>query len=77
MKKLLILTIAAMGFLTACSDGVPKVEDPHKPVVDGQQMTPKNFLEKYCVGKTGSATCDSVKNAMAKDATKGDLPKGW
>lgn len=65
--------------VVACTekDTVPKVADAHAPVVDGQKMTSKDFLNKYCSGKTPSSTCEEVKNAMAKDATKGVLPKGW
>ena len=79
--KINIITacIALACTVVACTekDTVPKVADAHAPVVDGQKMTSKDFLNKYCSGKTSSSTCEEVKNAMAKDATKGALPKGW
>lgn len=77
MKIFKILLCAAPALFVACSDGVPTVQDPHSPVVNGQTMSPKDFLNTYCAGKSENATCESIRNAMAKDATKGALPKGW
>lgn len=69
MKKIFTVTIFTI-FLTACSDGVPKVEDPHNVIVDGQKMKQADFLQKYCIGKELNETCANVKNAMAMDSTK-------
>jgi hypothetical protein len=54
---------------------VPKIDDPHNVVVDGQKMTQADFLQKYCISRAGNETCDKVKNAMDKDATKGVIPR--
>lgn len=74
MKKILTATLLT-GFLAACSsDDVPKVEDPHNVIVDGQKMTQADFLQKYCVGKELNETCAEVKNAMAIDSTRSKTP---
>ncbi len=75
MNKIFIITLLSMALLTACSDEVPKVEDPHNVVVEGQKMTQAAFLQKYCVGKEFNETCAKVQNAMSKDATKGVVPR--
>lgn len=70
MKKILTVTLLTI-FLAACSsDDVPKVEDPHNVIVDGQKMMQADFLQKYCVGKELNETCAKVKNAMAMDSTR-------
>ncbi len=75
MKNIFIITLISTVLLTACSDGIPKVEDPHNVVVDGQKMTQAAFLQKYCIGKEYNETCGQVQNAMSKDATKGVVPR--
>lgn len=61
--------------LMACSKGVPNISDPHNIEVDGQKLTQKEFLEKYCTKEQGNATCIQVSNAMGLDAAKGGTPK--
>ncbi len=75
MKKLWFAALSTAALLTACSDDVPTVEDPHNVVVDGEKMTQADFLQKHCVAKTGNENCEKVKNAMSKDATKGAVPR--
>lgn len=79
MKKLLISHAVVIGLLTACSDGVPKIADPRNPVVNGQALKPREFLQTYCHGKPSyeSATCQRVKTVMAQDAARPNLPRGW
>jgi hypothetical protein len=79
MRKLFPFFAALTTVLAACGDRVPRVEDPHKPVVDGRSMRPIEFIQKYCMGSVGNdnATCQQVKSAMAQDAGKPNLPKGW
>ncbi len=67
MKKIIVLALLPIVLLTACSDDVPKIDDPHNVVVDGQKMTQADFLQKYCISRAGNETCDKVKNAMDKD----------
>lgn len=75
MKKIIFVALVPVVLLFGCGDDVPKVSDPHNVIVDGQKMTQADFLQKYCVGKAGNETCDKVKNAMSKDATKGTIPR--
>jgi hypothetical protein len=75
MKNVLHVGIFPLFVLMACSDGVPKVSNYHDIVIDGKKTTQADFLQKYCVGKTKSETCDRVQNAMTKDATKGTVPR--
>lgn len=80
MKEMEIKSVAAamlLALLSACSDQVPSVADPHHPNVDGVATTPSAFLEKYCVGKIDNATCEKVRTASSLDAAQPRLPKGW
>jgi hypothetical protein len=74
-----IITIALFQIvmLLACSKGddVPKIDDPHNVVVNGQKMTQRAFLEKYCVAKVDNETCGKVSHAMEQDATHGVVPR--
>jgi hypothetical protein len=69
---LLIITIL---LLTACSEGVPNVDDPHKILINGENITQKNFLDKYCVEKSKNETCLKVQQAMIQDLGKGTIPR--
>ena len=79
MKKVLMaLPLLSVLFLAGCGgDDVPKLADPHKPVVEGKAMTTSEFLEKYCQGEKAvtNDTCTQVKSARAKDMTKGEAPR--
>jgi|APEBP8051072661_1049379.scaffolds.fasta_scaffold00625_9 uncharacterized protein YcfL len=77
MKRFIALIIPAL-LLAACGDdGVPKVEDPHNIVVDGQPMTQAAFIEKYCAGKADNATCMTVLAAKRQDSTRGKEKVKW
>jgi hypothetical protein len=78
MKKIFGLAILAAVLLSACSDGVPHVEDPHNPVdADGKPIKGTEFLMKYCAGKSQNETCAKVATAVSADSTKGKMPKGY
>ncbi len=78
MKKSIGLMLFAAVLLAACSDGVPRVDDPHHPVdANGQPMKGTDFIQKYCAGKPTNETCVKVQKAVSSDSTKGGLPKGW
>lgn len=77
MKRFIALIVPAL-LLAACGDdGVPKVEDPHNIVVDGQSMTQAAFIEKYCAGKADNATCMTVLAAKRQDSTRGKEKVNW
>jgi len=68
--------------LTACDkteklpkDEVPRVDNPHDVVVDGQNITQANFLQKYCINKEENENCIKVQNAMALDTIEGNSPR--
>jgi len=57
---------------------VPTVDDVNNIMVDGQKMTPSQFMEKYCYGKTDNETCLKVSQAHKKNFLNNkSLPKGW
>jgi hypothetical protein len=60
-----IVFAAVLGLcLSACQDNsVPSVEDPKNVVVNGEPMTHRAFIEKYCIGKPNNETCIKVQNA--------------
>jgi len=73
-----LVVLAAAVLLSACSDGVPHVEDPHHPVdADGNPIKGSEFLMKYCAGKSHNETCAKVATAVSADSSKGKMPKGW
>lgn len=70
IKKLLILLVL-IG-IAACSDsGVPHVEDYRNIVVDGQPITHRAFLKKYCPEGIIDQTCDKVRKLSS---TRGEMP---
>ncbi len=73
MKK--IIAIIGVVCLSACDQGVPKVEDPHNVVVGGIKMTQSEFLHKYCVEQVADPTCSKVKHAMRLDFTRRGVPR--
>lgn len=76
MKMRLWIAVIPALLLAACGDdGVPKVEDPHNIVVDGQKMTQTDFIKKYCLGKSNNETCMKVLQASEHDSTRGVMPK--
>ena len=79
MKKVFgLLLVSVTVLLSACSDGVPKVVDPHNPLdADGKPIKGTEFLKKYCAGKSNNEDCAKVSIAVSQDASKGGLPKGW
>ena len=77
-KKTII--VFCLILLAACNkpDSVPNVDDVNNIIVDGQTMTPSQFMEKYCYGKTDNETCLKVSQAHKKNFLNNKtLPKGW
>jgi hypothetical protein len=75
MNKILFLVPAMIGLLSACTDDVPTVDDPHNIVISGQKVKQFEFLQTYCVENPANGTCLKVKNAMALDSAKGEVPR--
>jgi hypothetical protein len=69
--------LALVAFLSACGDGVQRIDDPAQPIVDGKAINGTEFMQKYCKGKVGNETCEKVRIATAQKSTKGDMPKGY
>ncbi len=63
--------------LAGCGQHIPDVDNPRKIVVDGKPMTARDFLNRYCQGQLLHPSCVSVSRVIAKDATRGPMPKGW
>ena len=53
--------------VVACGPEVPHVDDPHNIVVNGEEMSQADFLDKYCVGKEKNPTCSKVLDAATKN----------
>ena len=70
-NKVLAITLCISALLlSGCNDGVPKIDDPAKPVVDGKEMTTSEFLEKYCIAKKDNETCMRVLVERGKQSTR-------
>lgn len=59
-----LASMAAIASLQGCTknevDGVPNVADVKNIVVDGQSLTPREFLDRYCVMHEMNETCAAV-----------------
>ncbi len=74
------ITVLFLMILASCNkpDSVPNVGDVNNIIVDGQKMTPSQFMEKYCYGKTDNETCLKVSQVHKKNFLNNkSLPKGW
>jgi hypothetical protein len=77
MKNIFLACLLPLALLTACSDGVPQVDDPYKIVVNGEPMTGTEFMKKYCSDKPAHETCMKVSRATIASSTRGKMPAGW
>ncbi|PTQ76945.1 hypothetical protein C8R21_1596 [Nitrosospira multiformis] len=53
-------------FVLACEREVPHVDDPYNIVVNGEEMSQTDFINKYCTGKEKDSTCSKVLDAAVK-----------
>ncbi|ODT64557.1 MAG: hypothetical protein ABS69_20275 [Nitrosomonadales bacterium SCN 54-20] len=53
-------------FVLACEREMPSIDDADNIVVDGEEMSQTDFINKYCIGKEKSLTCSKVLDAAAK-----------
>ena len=54
-------------FALACEREVPHVADPDNIVVNGEEMSQTDFINKYCIGKENDPTCSKVLDVAAKN----------
>lgn len=76
--KTIFLAAVLGAFLSACEfDSVPHIKDPNNIVVNGEPMTQRAFIEKYCVGKPLNETCIKVQRAwsVAGGKSKTGVPR--
>lgn len=77
MNRFFGLVLASV-LLAACSDGVPKVEDPNHPLdASGNPITGLEFIKKYCATEALNKDCTKVRNAVSVNSDKGGLPSGY
>lgn len=74
MKKIFLTSLLPLALMAGCGDGVPKIDNPNKIVVDGEPLTQQEFMTHYCVKKPNHKTCVLVSQAMAEDAAKAKPP---
>lgn len=88
MKKLALL---AVFLVVACSssvdeDGVPigvELKETNKikeVLIDGNKISTRDFLDKYCQGKGLNATCNKVAQAAQINSLRinsNSMPKSW
>lgn len=72
-----LLTLLIPALLAGCGSDIPTVDNPHKIVVAGREMTQSEFLHQYCQGQVMHPSCVAVSRALAQDSTRGTMPKGW
>jgi len=65
VKTIVLGTMLGLCLVACKVDSVPHVEDPNNVVVNGEPMTQRAFIEKYCIGKPQNETCIKVQNAGA------------
>jgi hypothetical protein len=61
-------------FVSTREREMPHIDDPDNLVVDGEEMSQTDFINKYCIGKEKVLTCSRVLDAAAKnfiDRTRG------
>ncbi|UVW30684.1 hypothetical protein [Massilia sp. H6] len=69
--KFIMIATALTFCISACEfDSVPHVADPKNVVVDGEPMTQRAFVEKYCIGKPLNETCIKVQSALSASNAK-------
>lgn len=70
MKIFVLAGIFGICLFACTDDSVPHVEDPKNVVVNGEPMTHRVFIEKYCIGKPDNETCIKVQNAGSAAAVR-------
>lgn len=73
--RLLCLLIPAL--LAGCGSDIPAVDNPHKILVAGREMSQSSFLRQYCQGQVLHPSCVSVSRALVQDSAYRPMPKGW
>lgn len=73
-RGLAVLALAGLGLglLAGCDDkdAVPVINDVENIVVDGSRLTPRQFLDRFCIQRTDHPTCAAVALQSQKDSLK-------
>jgi hypothetical protein len=71
-RGLAVLAFVALGLIAGCDDKdpVPVINDVENIVVDGGHLTPRQFLDRFCVQRTDHPTCAAVALQSQKDSLK-------
>lgn len=82
--KLLMIIVILLGAIAGMiaktepkESLVPLLEDIHKPVVNGIEITRQEFINQYCLGKTANETCLRVEKDIQLNSYKGKFAEGW
>lgn len=78
MRKIIGLMVVCSSMLAGCDDGVPKVDDPNRPVDhQGNVIKGAEFNERFCAGKSTNETCAKVQRATSNNSSLGKMPSGY
>jgi hypothetical protein len=78
MQKILSFLVISSFVLAGCNDGVPKVDDPSRPVDhQGNAIKGAEFNERFCSGKPTNETCAKVQRATSNNSSLGKMPSGY
>lgn len=78
MRKTIGFLVIFLSLLAGCDDGVPKVNDPNRPVDhQGNVIKGTEFHERYCDGKITNETCTKVQRATSSNSGVGKMPSGY
>lgn len=61
-------------------EGIPAVDNPENPVVNGKSITPREFSSQYCDNQRAefSMTCIAVRKAIKNNWNPlGGIPNAW
>ncbi len=76
MNRTPAVSLLTSLFLSGCGSHVPVV-DPENIVVDGRQMAPDAFIQKYCLSHNDNETCIRVRVVASKQFTRARKKVEW
>ena len=65
-------SVALLSLIAGCDekDPVPAIGDVTNILVNGEHLTPRQFMDKYCIKRTDHPTCAAVALQSQKDSLK-------